>query len=149
MALQDDPAVDNQIVDIQVRFIRTAPLDVLVFLYKEAGWWKDSYGESPEFLHNIVMDSALFVGAFSGGKMVGMGRALSDFVSDAYIQDVVVMKEYQGRGIGKKIIQTLITGLKEHGVDWIGLIAEPGTTNFYENLGFEQLKDHVPMKLKG
>jgi len=148
MVLQDDPSVDIQRADIQIRFIRTAPLDVLVFLYKEAGWWKDSYGDAPEFLHNIVMDSALFAGAFLDGKMVGMGRALSDLVSDAYIQDVVVMKEYQGRGIGKKIIQTLITGLKERGVDWIGLIAEPGTTDFYENLGFQQLKDHVPLKLK-
>ncbi|MBA3013241.1 MAG: GNAT family N-acetyltransferase [Proteobacteria bacterium] len=134
--------------EIEIRLIKTASLDALVALYKDAGWWEDTYGESPEFLHHIVGNSALFAGAFLNKKMIGMGRALSDLVSDAYIQDVAVLKEYRGRGIGKKIIQTLITGLKAHGVDWIGLIAEPGTTVFYEDLGFQQLEGHVPLKLK-
>jgi ribosomal protein S18 acetylase RimI-like enzyme len=133
---------------IKIKFIRAAPLDDLVALYKDAGWWKSSYGESPEFLNHIVADSGLFAGAFLNKKMIGMGRALSDLASDAYIQDVVVLKEHRGRGIGKKIIQTLITGLKEHGVDWIGLIAESGTTDFYKNLEFEPLTGHVPMKLR-
>ncbi len=134
--------------EIELKLIRTAPLDDLVLLYKDAGWWKDSYGDSPEFLHKIVADSALFAGAFVNKKMIGMGRALSDLASDAYIQDVAVLKKFQGRGIGEKIIQILITGLKKSGVDWIGLIAQPGTTGFYEKLGFELLEGHVPLKLK-
>ena len=133
---------------IEIRLIKAACLDDLVSLYKDAGWWKDSYGESPEFLQGIVADSALFAGAFENNKLIGMGRALSDQASDAYIQDVAVLKEFQGRGIGKKIIQTLIAGLKAWGVDWIGLIAEPGTTGFYEDLGFELLEGHAPLKLK-
>jgi spermidine synthase len=134
--------------EIEIRLIQTASLSELVFLYKDAGWWKDSYGEAPDFLRGIVAGSALFAGAFENQRLIGMGRALSDQVSDAYIQDVAVLKEFQGRGIGKKIIQTLITGLKAWGVDWIGLIAEPGTTGFYENLGFQQLEGHVPLRLK-
>jgi spermidine synthase len=59
-----------------------------------------------------------------------------------------VLKEYRSRGIGKRIIEKLIDGLKENGVDWIGLIAEPGTTPFYEELGFDILDDHVPLKYK-
>jgi spermidine synthase len=133
---------------IEIRLIKTACLEELVSLYKDAGWWKESYGESPEFLQGIVAGSALFAGAFENTKMIGMGRALSDQASDAYIQDVAVLKEFQGRGIGKKIIQTLIAGLNAWGVDWIGLIAEPGTTGFYEELGFELLERHVPLKLK-
>ena len=133
---------------IEIRLIKKASLDALVLLYKDAGWWKDSYGDAPEFLHRIVADSALFAGAFANKKMIGMGRAMSDLASDAYIQDVAVLKEFQGRGIGKKIIQTLITGLKKSGVDWIGLIAQPGTTDFYEKLGFQLLEGHVPLKLK-
>ena len=110
---------------IEIRLIKTACLDELVSLYKDAGWWKDSYGESPEFLEGIVAGSALFAGAFENNKLIGMGRALSDQASDAYIQDVAVLKEFQGRGIGKKIIQTLIAGLNAWGVDWIGLLAQP------------------------
>ncbi len=134
--------------EIEIRLIKTAPLDALVSLYKDAGWWKDSHGDAPEFLHKIVADSALFAGAFVNKKMIGMGRALSDLASDAYIQDVAVLKKFQGRGVGEKIIQILITGLKKNGVDWIGLIAQPGTAGFYEKLGFELLEGHVPLKLK-
>jgi ribosomal protein S18 acetylase RimI-like enzyme len=133
---------------IEIKLIKTAGLDEIVSLYKDAGWWKDSYGESPEFLEGIVAGSALFAGAFENNKMIGMGRALSDQASDAYIQDVAVLKEFQGRGIGKKIIQILIAGLNAWGVDWIGLIAQPGTTGFYETLGFQLLEGHVPLKLK-
>ncbi len=80
--------------------------------------------------------------------MIGMGRALSDLSSDAYIQDVVVLRDYRGRGIGRQIIRTLITCLKEHGVDWIGLIGEPGTHRFYESLGFGPMTGHTPYRLK-
>lgn len=133
---------------IEIKLIKTACLEDLVSLYKDAGWWKDSYGESPDFLEGIVAGSALFAGAFENNKLIGMGRALSDQASDAYIQDVAVLKEFQGRGIGKKIIQILIAGLNAWGVDWIGLIAQPGTTGFYETLGFQVLEGHVPLKLK-
>ena len=139
---------ENPPGEIKIRFIKKAPTAALVSLYKDAGWWKDSYGDAPEFLTGIVAGSALFAGAFKDKRMIGMGRALSDLASDAYIQDVAVLKEFQGRGIGKKIIQTLITGLKKNGVDWIGLVAQPGTTGFYDKLGFQPLEGHVPLKLK-
>jgi spermidine synthase len=77
-----------------------------------------------------------------------MGRALSDLASDAYIQDVTIIKEFRGKGIGRKIIIKLIEKLKGNNVDWIGLVAQPGTSSFYEELGFEVLKDHVPLKYK-
>ena len=77
-----------------------------------------------------------------------MGRALSDLASDAYIQDVTIIKEFRGKGIGRKIIKKLIEKLKENNVDWIGLVAQPGTSSFYEKLGFEVLKDHVSLKYK-
>jgi len=71
--------------------------------------------------------------------MIGMGRSLSDLTSDAYIQDVVVLQAYRGRGIGKKIIEKLITGLKDHGVDWIGLIGDPIPAGFMKTWVFRNL----------
>jgi spermidine synthase len=71
-----------------------------------------------------------------------------DLVSDAYIQDVVVLRQFRGCGIGGQIIQTLINGLKKNGVDWIGLIGEPGTGRFYESLGFRPMAGHTPYRLK-
>jgi spermidine synthase len=99
-------------------------------------------------LRRIPEKSALFAGAFLEKKLIGMGRALSDLCSDAYIQDVVVLSAYQKHGIGSLIVNFLIEELKKRGVDWIGLIGEPGTRVFYENLGFRQMKDYIPFKLE-
>jgi len=135
--------------DILIKPIKKADLKELVQLYKEAGWWESSWDKNPEFLNDIVKNSALFVGAFSEKKLIGMGRALSDLASDAYIQDLAVLKEFRGKGIGKKIIRTLIEKLKKNGVDWIGLVAKPGTSFFYRKLGFEVLCGHDPLIYKG
>ncbi len=134
--------------NLQIKKIKSAEIQDLVQLYKEAGWWKSSWEEHPDFLKYIVKDSAVFVGAFFDKKLIGMGRALSDCVSDAYIQDLAVLKKFRGQGIGKKIIKKLIRQLKADNVDWIGVVAQPGTSLFYENLGFEPLKDHTPLKLQ-
>ncbi|WP_300458909.1 GNAT family N-acetyltransferase [Desulfobacula sp.] len=139
---------DDPLAELIITPIKSASQQELMRLYKEAGWWEPSYEKHPEFLTGIVKDSALFVGVFWGERLIGMGRALSDLASDAYIQDVTVLKEFRGKGIGKKIIQTLIKILKESGVDWIGLVAQPGTASFYTKLGFEVLKGHVPFKYK-
>jgi spermidine synthase len=134
---------------LTIKTIRSASQQDLKRLYQEAGWWDASCERHPEFLDHIVRNSALFAGVFFQKKLIGMGRALSDLASDAYIQDVTVLKEFRGRGIGKKIIRLLIKELKENKVDWIGLIAQPGTASFYTELGFEPLEDHVPLKYKG
>ncbi|MFH2057708.1 MAG: GNAT family N-acetyltransferase [Pseudomonadota bacterium] len=120
----------------------------MIQLYQQAGWWEPSPDGTTDFLKSIVKNSALFAGVFDGKKMIGMGRALSDLASDAYIQDVVVLKPYRGRGIGGKIIQLLVEKLKQKGVDWIGLVAEPGTSSFYEKLGFQPMPGHLPLKYR-
>ena len=139
---------ETDVPHVSYRILQGADTQDLMALYKDAGWWDQACERNPEFLTRIVAHSALFVGAFAQTRMIGMGRALSDLISDAYIQDVVVLHNYRGRGIGRNIIQTLITGLKGHGVDWIGLIGEPGTGSFYQSLGFRPMPGHTPYRLK-
>ncbi|MCK5845698.1 MAG: GNAT family N-acetyltransferase, partial [Victivallales bacterium] len=116
--------------------------------YKDAGWWEGKYDSDASFIQKLVAGSHLFAAALDvNGRMIGMGRTISDGCSDAYIQDVVVLSEFRGRGIGGKIIRTLLTELRNRGVDWIGLIGEPGTKLFYEKQGFTVMKCHIPMKL--
>lgn len=131
---------------VTIRPLRSASVRDLKQLYQEAGWWAPAYDFDPGFLNAIVTRSAVFMGAILEKKLIGMGRALSDLVSDAYIQDVTVLKAYRGKGIGRLIIQALVRELRQNGVDWIGLIAEPETARFYEAIGFEPLKDHTPLR---
>ncbi|WP_035236705.1 GNAT family N-acetyltransferase [Desulfobacter vibrioformis] len=133
---------------LEIKLVHTVPVDELQALYQDAGWWQDNYKISDAFLRQIPEKSALFAGAFWEKKLIGMGRALSDLCSDAYIQDIAVLSAYQKLGIGTLIVSFLIQELKKRGVDWIGLIGEPGTLSFYEKLGFRPMKDHIPFKLE-
>ena len=105
-------------------------------LYLAADWVSETADFS--FIRRAFEGSFLAAGAFEGSRMIAMGRVLSDGVSDAYIQDVAVLPDFRGRGIGGKIVTFLVEELEKRGVDWIALVGEPGTENFYKRLGFEK-----------
>ena len=113
-------------------------------LYRHEGWWSKT-ADDPDQVKGIIAGSHLFMVAQKGDEIVGMGRALSDRTSDAYIQDVTVKKEYRSRGIGTRIIKELIRRLRSDGIDWIGLIAERGSHGFYSRLGFKEMPNALPM----
>jgi len=138
--------LEQPITSVDIRIIETAPLEQIITLYKDAGWWKPEYEKDLGFLKAVAYNSAVFAGAFHKKALIGMGRALSDKGSDAYIQDVIVLKKYQKNGIGQKIVKRLVTELRTMGVDWIGLIGKPGTAPFYEKIGFKRLEGHIPFK---
>jgi spermidine synthase len=130
---------------ISLRLLKEASEKEIEALYRHAGWWEDDWDTS--FIAPMIRGSFLFAGAFYESRQIGMGRVLSDGVSDAYIQDVVVLKEFRGQGVGSRIISFLVQELKRRDVEWIGLIGEPGTLRFYQNLGFKEMKNFIPMRL--
>ena len=115
-------------------------------MYRAAGWWKEEYDSSE--LPHLVRSSFVFTVAVDAttGKAIGMGRAISDGISDAYLQDLVVLPEYRGLGVGTGIIKALVDTCISRGITWIALIAEPGTENFYLPNGFSRMAGYVPMR---
>jgi GNAT superfamily N-acetyltransferase len=49
---------------------------------------------------------------YRGDAVVGAGRALADGVDCAYIADIAVHPDHQGRGLGRAIIERLVTAAK-------------------------------------
>jgi len=114
-------------------------------LYYAEGWMQPA-PDNAELVTRIISGSHCFVIAvMNKGEIVGMGRGISDGVSDAYIQDVTVKKTYRGQGIGSEIIRKLLERLRADGLTWIGLIAERNSQAFYSRLGFEKMPDATPM----
>ncbi len=113
-------------------------------MYADAAWI--SADDDFSFINSALAGSFLAAGAFENGRLIGMGRVLSDGVSDAYIQDVVVTPEFRGRGIGGKLVMFLVEELEKRGVDWIALAGEPGTEKFYSKLGFEKKEGFILWK---
>lgn len=119
-------------------------------LYREAGWITDSdpTEDVPPFVQPMLNNSFAIVTAYHGSRLVGMMRALSDGVSDAYLLDLIVTNEYRKLGIGKKILETLCAHLEGSGIDWIVWIGAEGTEQFYQKTGAEVMKDHIPYRFK-
>ncbi|BBO67917.1 hypothetical protein DSCA_18470 [Desulfosarcina alkanivorans] len=132
---------------IDFTFLETptqAEIARLTDLYRQAGWWTDD-GDNPSLVAGIVAGSHCFLVACQAETIVAMGRAISDRISDAYIQDVTVDPAFRGRGIGSRMVATLTARLEADGIGWIGLIAERKTHPFYRPLGFSPMADSVPM----
>jgi ribosomal protein S18 acetylase RimI-like enzyme len=118
-------------------------------LYLANGWIEAGDGDIDVLIKKIVSHTYCFAIARDDGKLIGMGRSISDSVSDAYIQDVTVLPEYRQQGIGGKIIQFLIAYMQANGINWIGLISVPGQESFYEGQGFQQMVKFTPFKYEG
>lgn len=72
-------------------------------------------------------------------RIVGMGRVVGDGSMYFYIQDVAVMPEHQGAGVGGRIMEAIVAYLKEHAPEqaFIGLFASEGKEDFYTRFGFQ------------
>ncbi len=131
--------------EFEVRFMTEFPPEFLRAareLYLENAWIDEN--ASPDFPRNAFAGSFLVAAAFApGGQLAGVGRSLSDGVSDAYIQDVMTAKSFRRRGVGKLGTCALVEELKRRGVDWIGLVGVPGTEKFYAACGLVSAPGHT------
>lgn len=114
-------------------------------LYRLQGWWGARGEHDQEMAGAIIRGSHCFVIASHEERLVGMGRAISDRVSDAYIQDLAVQPAFRGKGIGTGIVNELIGRLQQDGLGWIGLVAEAGTWEFYKRAGFTEMPGSILM----
>ena len=74
------------------------------------------------------------------GKPVALGRAVSDRGYVVYIADVIVIPEYQGNGLGRKVMEYLMEQIKASMKPgyrvMVSLLAAKGKEKFYNKFGF-------------
>lgn len=75
--------------------------------------------------------------AFDDDKLIGFGRAISDGIYQAAIYDVAVLPEYQGKNVGRSIVNGILKCIPQ--CSFI-LYASPGKEIFYEKLNFKKMK---------
>ena len=92
-------------------------------------------GDKPPAVLATVFGNSMFACfAYDGEVLAGAGRVLADGLDCAYIADVAVHPDHQGRGLGTQIIRRLVGLAHDH--KKIILYAKPGTEAFYGRLGF-------------
>ena len=69
-----------------------------------------------------------------------MARVISDDGYMALIVDVMVLPEYQGKGVGRRLMENITEWLDQLTKDgrcvMVNLMATPGNESFYEKFGF-------------
>jgi len=110
-------------------------------LRNSAGWPQMHHDQIKTGLKN----SAFIVAAKDEELTVGMARLVSDGGYVAFIVDVLVLPEYQRKGIGKtmmtKIMEYIRGNLKAGYCIQIDLMAAKGKEKFYEEFGFAKRPD--------
>lgn len=81
---------------------------------------------------------------FDDDKLIGFGRAISDGVYQSAIYDIAVLSEYEGKGIGRIIIENILKIIPEYNVI---LYASPGKEKFYEKFNFRKMKTGMSLLL--
>lgn len=84
--------------------------------------------------------SLLGVVAMDDDEAIGMGRVVGDGVLYFYIQDVVVDPAYQGHGVGQRIVEALLEGIRAMAPAhaFVGLFATDAALPLYERNGFSR-----------
>ncbi len=74
----------------------------------------------------------VYVGAYDGGKLVGLARVMTDFVFTSYLSDLAIDEAYQHRGIGKQLIIEVKKFLPRAKII---LLAAPAAEGYYPKIG--------------
>ena len=119
---------------------RDIALEAILKLYTANAW---SSAEKPELLRNALAGSHSLFSAWDGDLLVGLGNAISDGHLVVYYPHLLVLPEYQGRGIGTRLMQMLMArydGFHQH-----MLVADGRAIEFYRKCGFERAGKTEPM----
>ena len=93
------------------------------------------------------LEAELFsVSIYSEDKIIGMGRVIGDGAIYYYIQDIIVVPQYQGKGIGRLIMKEIEDFLYRNATNnsFVGLMAASGVEGFYHKFGYNTREADKP-----
>lgn len=104
----------------------------LEHLFLAVGWESGRY---PDQLTLAMKNSDRVISAWDGEQLVGLINALSDGVMTVYLHYLLVHPNYQGKGIGKKLMKVMLGEFRDY--LRVVLVSYHGQTGFYERCGFK------------
>ena len=108
-------------------------LSQLQKLFEENTFW--ARGRNKQQICKMLSSSTVVVSLWYQNKLIGFGRATSDLVFRAVLWDIVIASDHQGLGMGKLILEAILTNKKIKSVEKVYLMTT-NSTEFYKQLGF-------------
>lgn len=116
--IENEPVSSKQIADLR----------------QSVGWnrMEDCY-------QNKRMTSYFHIAVSDGNRLIGYVDTVSNNVTDAYIQDLMVHPDYQGKGIGTELMNRTIKYLKKRNIYMISVVFDKKLKLFYKRFGFNDI----------
>ena len=127
-------------MEITILETKEINIDDILVLYKANEW---SSANKPNELYNALLNSETLITAWEGEKLVGLGNAISDGFLTVYYPHLLVLPEYQGKGIGKLIMDKMQEKYNHFHMQM--LTADGRSVDFYKKNGFERAGKTEPM----
>ena len=100
----------------------------------EQSYWKR--GVAIETVRKGIANALCF-GGYVDGQQVAFARVVTDYTDFAYLRDVFVLPEFQGRGYGRQIVAAVLDDVRLREVGW--MLATDDAHALYASFGFEPL----------
>ena len=107
------------------------------FISRESYW---GHGRSEEEFYTTVEHSFCFGMFNSEGEQIGFARVVTDFVVFAYLMDVVIFKSFQGKGLGKALMNAIMNHKSLEKIKTFALKTKDAKS-LYAKFGFKSLCD--------
>jgi GNAT superfamily N-acetyltransferase len=104
------------------------------FLSRRSYW---AAGIPLEIVRRSVENSLCF-GLYHGQRQIGFARVVTDKATFAYLGDVFVLDEFRGRGLGKRLLQTIVGHSDLQGLRRV-MLGTRDAHRLYEQFGFRAL----------
>lgn len=113
----------------------TVCANALADLRQSVGW-----NRMEDCCRGSLASSYYHIAVYSSGALIAYIDCVSNGVTDAYIQDLIVHPDFQGHGIGTELMNRMLSFLKSRHIYMISVIFDDALRAFYKRFGFTEMR---------
>lgn len=110
-------------------------IESIIEIYENSGLKRPT--ADPERIAKMYAHADLVVTAWHQERLVGIARSITDFSYCCYLSDLAVRKDYQHRGIGKKLVELTKEKIGEEAM--LLLLSVPTAMDYYPKIGMQKV----------
>lgn len=127
------------LTDVQIKEYKKYNSEDIPKLYDSVGW--SAYTDDLAALENGFNNSLKILAAYKNDELVGIIRAVGDGYTVVFIQDILVLLEYQRQGIGSALLKAIVDCYPNVRQIQLTTDCTEKTIAFYKSVGFIEFSE--------